>query len=70
MFEIDKNLPLPKERVRGNYPYKEMEVGDSFHVPLGKMQVILNANYRASKQLGWKFIARKDDKGVRVWRIS
>jgi hypothetical protein len=70
MIEIEKDRPLPEERVRNSYPFKQMEVGDSFHVEGVNMQVVLNANYRAGKQLGAKFIARKDERGVRVWRIS
>lgn len=70
MLEIEKNLPLPKERLRNSYPFNQMDIGDSFLVPEGKMQVVLNANYRASKQLGMKFIARKDTGGIRVWRIA
>jgi len=69
MIEIEKNLPLPEERIRNVYPFKQMDVGDSFHVEGVSMQIVLNANYRAGKQLGMKFIARKDETGVRVWRI-
>ena len=70
MIAIEKHHSMPQARVRNSYPFKEMEVGDSFHVEGVSMQVVLNANYRAGKQLGAKFIARKDDKGIRVWRIS
>ena len=68
MLEIEKNLPPPAERVK--YPFKQMDVGDSFHVEGVNMQVMLNANYKAGKQLGMKFIARKDDNGIRVWRTK
>ena len=47
-----------------------MDIGDSFFVQAGKMQVVCNANYRASKKLGFKFIARCEPEGVRVWRTS
>jgi hypothetical protein len=46
-----------------------MDVGDSFFVSDGKLPTINNANYRASKALGWEFSARKQDGGIRVWRI-
>ena len=70
MIEIEKNQPMPSARVRNSYPFKEMDVGDSFHIEGVNLQVVLNANYRAGKQLGMKFIARKDDKGIRVWRTK
>jgi hypothetical protein len=65
---VEKSVPLPEGKKR--YPYKEMEVGDSFFVGEGKLQVVCNANYRASKRLGMQFIARKEVEGVRVWRTA
>ena len=65
---LDKDVPLPEARKR--YPYKEMEVGDSFFVEGGGIQNICNQNYRTGKKLGKSFIARKEDNGVRVWRVS
>ena len=65
---LDKDVPLPEARKR--YPYKEMEVGDSFFVEGGGIQNICNQNYRTGKKLGRSFIARKEDNGVRVWRVS
>ena len=65
---LDKDVPLPEARKR--YPYKEMEVGDSFFVEGGGIQNICNQNYRTGKKLGKSFIARKEEGGVRVWRTS
>jgi hypothetical protein len=67
-LDVEKGIPLPAERKR--YPYASMDVGDSFIVYGGKMQVVCNANYRAFKKLGFKFIARCEPEGVRVWRIN
>jgi hypothetical protein len=67
-LEVDKTVPLPEGKKR--YPYASMEVGDSFFVDSGKLQVVCNANYRASKRLGMQFIARKEPEGVRVWRTT
>jgi hypothetical protein len=65
--EVSKDVPLPVSRKK--YPYTDMDVGDSFFVPEGKLQLVCNYNYRAGKRLGLKFIARKEDGGVRVWRV-
>ena len=65
---LDKDVPLPESRKR--YQYKDMEVGDSFFVEGGGIQNICNQNYRTGKKLGRSFIARKEDGGVRVWRVS
>ena len=47
--EISKDIPLPLPRRR--YPYAEMQVGESFLVDGGSLQVVCNANYRAGKRL-------------------
>lgn len=65
---VEKSVPVPSGKKR--YPYKEMEVGDSFFVDSGKIQTVCNANYRASKRLGMTFMARKEGEGVRVWRTA
>ena len=70
MLRVEKNRELPKIRVRNSYPYKVMEVSDSFFVEDTSLQVICNSNYRMGKQLGVKFIARKEKDGVRVWRTE
>jgi hypothetical protein len=69
-IEVEKNIPIPPEKKRNVYPYKVLEVGESFFVPTGKIQIVCNANYRTGKQLGKKFIARKESEGVRVWRTE
>ena len=69
-IEVEKNIPIPPEKKRNVYPCKVLEVGESFFVPTGKIQIVCNANYRTGKQLGKKFIARKESEGVRVWRTE
>ena len=69
-IEVEKNIPIPPEKKRNVYPYKVMEIGESFFIPTGKIQIVCNANYRTGKQLNKKFIARKDKEGVRVWRTE
>ena len=68
-LQIDKNVPIVMSK-RMTYPYKEMDVGDSFFVPNGKMQTLSNANWRMGKKLGARFTARQVDGGVRVWRVQ
>ena len=66
--ELEKGVPLPVSRKK--YPYKEMEVGDSFFVAEAGIQNVCNQNYRMGKKLGMSFIARKEGDGVRVWRTA
>ena len=70
MIEVSKEFPLPEVRKKNVYPYKQMDVGDSFFLENTKKQIVFNNNYRASKTLGMKFTARVEGDGVRVWRIE
>lgn len=82
MIKIEKNVPLPSYCT---YPFKDMEVGDSFVVPLsgttikaGKIdaathRVSVSAGYWVKKHSpGAKFTIRSlVDEGVaRCWRVK
>ena len=67
---IEVGVPAPKMRVVYAYPYEEMDVGDSFCVPLEARAKVLNANYRAGKRLARVFTAKTDGDQVRVWRTK
>lgn len=70
MLEIEKNIPVPKLIVRNTYPYKELEVGESFFVEGVGNRTMLNSNYTNGKKLNRKFILRREGNGCRIWRIE
>lgn len=65
-FKIDKTIPIPPKQMgrEPKYPWKEMEVGDSFLVPN-----ITREKINATSPHG-KYLKRQEDGGVRVWRIK
>ena len=69
-IELETGRPVPVARVVYAYPYEEMDVGDSFCVPVSARQKVLNANYRASKRLGWRFTAKTEGEVIRIWRVA
>jgi hypothetical protein len=69
-IEVEVGVPAPKMRVVYAYPYEDMDVGDSFCVPLDARAKVLNANYRAGKRLGRVFTAKTEGEQVRVWRTA
>lgn len=71
-FDVEKNVPMPEERAtRTLYPFRNMEVGDSFLVPQGAPQRVNAAVYQENKKRdGVKYTQRKVEGGVRVWRMS
>ena len=75
-IQVDRGLEPPKPREVLAYPYLEMEVGDSFAVPVAARRKVLNANCKAAKRYGWRFVARTEvdsrsgEVMVRTWRIE
>lgn len=72
-FKIEKNVPLTPSRGRlAKYPFREMEVGDSFHIPSPVFPRLVNsAAYNFGKKRGWKFAFRKQNDGTyRCWRTA
>ena len=72
-INVDKGLPLPPLRIGRPpiWPWKEMEVGDSFAVPTDcRVHIARVAAAKAGKQFGRKFTVRKVDGQLRCWRIA
>ena len=71
MFDIQSDVPLPKRRYRpSKYPWEQMAVDESFMVADGNLRSLRATAYAAGKRLQMKFIARKTDEGVRIWRVE
>ncbi len=81
MIKIDKNIPTPDCGThRGAaYPFKHMEIGDSFFLNLDDtdykdIRSLANSIAQAASHHGYrndrKYTLRtlKDENGVRVWR--
>lgn len=73
-IKIEKNVPIPKPNGSGRpakYPWKSMEVGDSFFVNGGTKTTTLSNSAAYQRALtGRKFAVRTEGEGVRVWRIA
>lgn len=74
-FKIDKGIPLPppaKGGRNGKYPWREMEVGDSFFMPGAARSGA--PQYLAGQRTGFRFSSRgvieNGVKGRRIWRIE
>jgi hypothetical protein len=70
MYEITDAVPIPEPIKRHEYPYGQLQVGESFWVTGVTMQALCNANRRQSKKLGRRFICRREKEGVRIWRVE
>ncbi len=80
-INIEKNIPLPKRapftrrRVEKYPELRQLEVGDSFMVPIADTTLRMHTR-RVTKETGSKFVVRSvvndagDVIGSRVWRKS
>lgn len=75
IYKIDKNIPIP---TKSNYPFAEMEIGDSFEIDVGEkttlyISTIVSGAARrfCEKHPLFKFSLRTiNEKHIRVWRIE
>jgi len=73
--KIEKGIPVPA-RVCGPgslvYPWREMEVGDSFLIRQGKRGTKTGGCVPPPDvcKLGWKFVTRREGNRRRVWRFA
>jgi hypothetical protein len=80
-INIEKNIPMPKRapytrrRVEKYPELRQLEVGDSFMVPIADTTLRMHTR-RVTKETGIKFVVRSvvndagDVIGSRVWRKS
>lgn len=74
-IKIEKGIamPSPLNGVANRYPFDEMEVGDSFYVPnVHKNFSIYSCvyHYNAKNKKDIKISQRRENNGVRIWRIA
>lgn len=69
---IDRGIPMPKRPSAQKYPWRKLEVGESFFVPCeGKrIQEFQSQTWNAGRAHNRKFATRRENGGIRVWRIE
>ena len=73
-MKIEKGIPIGSQRanLQTKYPFKEMEIGDSFVVP--KDELPKNGGcglHNSARYVGVKIATRtQTDGSVRVWRVA
>ena len=79
MYEIDKGVEIPPPNTtngsRRIYPFREMEIGDSFLVPVDGDKKLQQARIGSAasyygKRNNKRFVTRTVDGGARVWRVE
>jgi hypothetical protein len=71
-YQIEEGVPFPGS-ASGRpsiYPVRELEVGQSFFVPLGDRKVLSVVCSRIKKLTGRDYTVRRVEGGIRVWRTA
>ena len=70
-MKIETDVPLPDSSRARKYPFLEMEVGQSV---LFEDEEVNGRAYRAAMSTGrrhnQKYVARREDNGLRIWRAE
>lgn len=70
--EFDR-VPLPERtnaKGKSIYPFPDMAVGDSKLFTGEIAKAALHAAYQYGYRFGKQFAARKEEKGIRIWRVK
>jgi hypothetical protein len=77
MFKIDKGIPIPPSRYGEKttvYPFKDMEIWDSFFIPGGRATRLSGSIANARTKYGHLYSTRQVEeegvRGVRIWRTA
>jgi hypothetical protein len=67
---IEKGVPLPRAHRSSKYPWRQMEVGDSFFAAGVLRSSLRQQAYAVGRKIGRKFAVRQVEGGTRVWRVE
>jgi hypothetical protein len=69
--EVSSDIPIPPSRRQQNWPFDQMEKGDSFPIPEGESKRCRNAACAYQRtHPGVRFIVRQTLGGYRAWRVE
>jgi hypothetical protein len=68
-IQIEKGIAIPMGK-NATYPFRQMEVGDSFLIPGKTTAQTAGIVTSARMRTGWKFATRTTPDGVRIWRTA
>ena len=70
-MKIETDVPLPESSRARKYPFLEMSVGESVYF---EGEEVNGRAYRAAMSTGrrhnQKYVARREDNGLRIWRAE
>jgi hypothetical protein len=70
-YEVETDVPVPPKKYnrKSKYPFSTMQANQSVMIP-NKTYAAIMGLLRKHKLSGKKYVVRKSDGGMRVWRIE
>jgi len=70
-FKIDRGIPMPVLPARNLYPFAQMQIGDSFLVPM-EAATRCRANFKHHRPMRFTAhtVVENGTQGLRVWRLE
>lgn len=70
-FKIDRGIPMPVPPARNLYPFAQMQIGDSFLVPM-EAAARCRANFKHHRPLRFTAhtVVENGVEGLRIWRLE
>jgi hypothetical protein len=69
-MKIDTNVPVPSMKTN-SFPIADMEPGDSlFLTEKNRIHTLRTVLYRYKKKTGTTWTSKREDGGIRFWRVS
>lgn len=77
-MKVEQNIPIPEHTSATQYPWHDMDHGDSFLIECPEddrnrvQNAIQTAGYRWLKRNrpGWKIVTRRTEEGIRAWMTN
>lgn len=70
-YRIQKNVPIPQNKIASKYPFKDMEIGDSFFASgIPATYISLHSRMLRPMKFSCRTVTENGVRGLRVWRIE
>ena len=71
LYTIEKGIPIPQRKIDAKYPFREMQVGDSFFTSGTPASYFsLHIRLLRPKKFSCRTVVENGVKGLRIWRIE
>jgi hypothetical protein len=69
-FFIESGVPMPAGQTRRKYPFRDMQIGQSFAVAKGEGKRLRMAAAHMTMRTDMRFVVRASELEVRCWRVE